>query len=57
MCSAENKSILMSLLYEAHKKYHYQKKFSIQRILRETRFNALEFGEALNLIWIFYKLK
>ncbi|RBQ24626.1 tRNA(Ile)-lysidine synthase [Candidatus Methanobinarius endosymbioticus] len=43
------------LLYEVHKKYPYLKKFSIQRILRETRAGALEPGEALNLIWSFYK--
>lgn len=44
------------LLYEVHKKYPYMKKFSIQRILRETRSGALEPGEALDLIWSFYKL-
>ena len=43
------------LLYEVHKKFPYMKKFSIQRILRETRSGALEPGEALDLIWIFYK--
>lgn len=42
------------LLYETHKKYPYLKKFSIQRILRETRAGVLEPGEALNLIWSFY---
>jgi uncharacterized protein len=45
------------LLYEVHKNYPHLKKFSIQRILRETRSGALEPGEALNLIWSFYKLK
>ncbi len=43
------------LLYEVHKKYPYMKKYSIQRILRETRSNVLEPGEALKLIWSFYK--
>ncbi len=43
------------LLYEVHKKFPYLKKFSIQRILRETRSGALEPGEALGLIWSFYK--
>jgi len=45
------------LLYEVHKKFPYMKKFSIQRILRETRSGALEPGEALDLIWSFYKIK
>ncbi|MCL2116261.1 MAG: 7-cyano-7-deazaguanine synthase [Methanobrevibacter sp.] len=45
------------LLYEVHKKYPYMKKFSIQRILRETRSGALEPGEALDLIWSFYKIE
>ena len=44
------------LLYETHKKYPYLRKFSIQRILRETRSGALEPGEALDLIWSFYRL-
>ena len=44
------------LLYEVHKKYPYLKKYSIQRILRETRSSALEPGEALDLIWSFYRL-
>lgn len=43
------------LLYEVHKKYPHMKKYSIQRILRETRASALEPGEALDLIWSFYK--
>lgn len=43
------------LLYESHKEYPYFKKFSIQRILRETRSGALEPGEALDLIWSFYR--
>ena len=45
------------LLYEVHKKFPYMKKFSIQRILRETRSGALEPGEALDLIWSFYKTR
>ncbi len=45
------------LLYEVHKKYPHLKKYSIQRILRETRSSALEPGEALDLIWSFYKTK
>ncbi|MDR3222800.1 MAG: ATPase [Methanobrevibacter sp.] len=43
------------LLHEAHKKYPHIKKFSIQRILRETRSGALEPGEAIEQIWSFYK--
>ena len=43
------------LLYEVHKKFPHMKKFSIQRILRETRASALEPGEALDLIWSFYR--
>ncbi len=45
------------LLYEVHKNYPYLKKYSIQRILRETRSQALEPGEALDLIWSFYRTK
>ena len=45
------------LLYEVHRKYPYLKKYSIQRILRETRSQALEPGEALDLIWSFYKIE
>ena len=45
------------LLYEVHRKYPHMKKFSIQRILRETRSGALEPGESLDLIWSFYKTK
>ncbi|WP_407433027.1 ATPase [Methanobrevibacter sp.] len=45
------------LLYEVHKNYPHMKKYSIQRILRETRSQALEPGEALDLIWSFYKTK
>ena len=45
------------LLYEVHKNYPYLKKYSIQRILRETRSQALEPGEALDLIWSFYKTR
>ncbi|MGZ7043739.1 MAG: ATPase, partial [Methanobacterium sp.] len=33
-----------------HKKYPHMKKFSIQRILRETRAGVLEPGEALEMI-------
>ena len=63
----ENKSLTMHynlnkfkgfgcpLLYEVHKKFPHMKKYSIQRILRETRSGALEPGEALDLIWSFYK--
>ena len=43
------------LLYEVHRKFPHMKKFSIQRIFRETRSGALEPGEALDLIWSFYK--
>ncbi len=43
------------LLYEVHRKIPYMRKFSIQRILRETRSGALEPGEALDLIWSFNK--
>ena len=42
-------------LYEVHKKFPHMKKYSIQRILRETRSGVLEPGEALELIWSFYK--
>lgn len=45
------------LLYEVHRKYPHLKKYSIQRILRETRSSALEPGEALDLIWSFYKTR
>ena len=45
------------LLYEVHKKFPHMRKFSIQRILRETRSGALEPGEALDLIWSFNKIK
>lgn len=45
------------LLYESHRKFPHIKKFSIQRILRETRSGALEPGEALDLIWSFYKIE
>lgn len=38
------------LLKEVHKKYPYMRRFSIQRILRETRAGVLEPGEALNMI-------
>lgn len=39
------------LLHETQRKYPHLKKFSIQRILRETHSQALETGEALKLIW------
>lgn len=54
---SEFKGFGCPLLYEVHRKFPYMKKFSIQRILRETRSGALEPGEALDLIWSFYKIK
>lgn len=39
------------LLGEIQKKYPHMRRYSIQRILRETRAGALEPGEALDLIW------
>lgn len=63
---SENKSLTMHynlnkfkgfgcpLLYEVHKKFPHMKRYSIQRILRETRSGVLEPGEALDLIWSFY---
>lgn len=45
------------LLYEVHKKYPHMKKYSIQRILRENHSGALKPGQALDLIWSFYKTK
>ncbi len=38
------------LLGEVQKKYEYMRRFSIQRILRETRAGVLESGEALDMI-------
>ncbi|MBI5681155.1 MAG: ATPase [Methanobacterium sp.] len=38
------------LLTEVHKKYPHMRKFSIQRVLRETRAGILEPGEALEMI-------
>jgi len=38
------------LLNEVHKKYPHMRKFSIQRVLRETRAGLLEPGEALEMI-------
>lgn len=38
------------LLNEVHKKYPHMRKFSIQRVLRETRAGILEPGEALEMI-------
>ena len=52
---SEFKGFGCPLLYEVHRKFPHMKKFSIQRILRETRSGALEPGEALDLIWSFYK--
>ena len=43
------------LLFEVHKKYPHMKKFSLQRIFRETRAGALEPGEALDLAWNLFK--
>lgn len=39
------------LLGEVEKKNPFMRKYSIQRVLRETRSGALEPGEALDLIW------
>lgn len=38
------------LLNEVHKKYPHMRKYSIQRVLRETRAGILEPGEALEMI-------
>ena len=38
------------LINEVHKKYPHMKKYSIQRVLRETRAGILEPGEALEMI-------
>ena len=38
------------LINEVHKKYPHMRKFSIQRVLRETRAGILEPGEALEMI-------
>ncbi|WP_431061617.1 ATPase [Methanobacterium sp.] len=38
------------LINEVHKKYPHMRKFSIQRVLRETRAGVLEPGEALEMI-------
>lgn len=38
------------LIKEVHKKYPHMRKFSIQRVLRETRAGILEPGEALEMI-------
>ncbi len=38
------------LLGEVQKKYSYMRRFSIQRVLRETRAGVLESGEALDMI-------
>lgn len=39
------------LLGEVEKKFPHMSRYSIQRVLRETRSGALEPGEALELIW------
>lgn len=39
------------LLGEVEKKFPHMSRYSIQRVLRETRAGALEPGEALELIW------
>lgn len=41
------------LLNEVHKKHPHMRRYSIQRVLRETRAGALEPGEALDLIMKF----
>lgn len=46
----KSKNFGCPLLKETIKKYPYMKKYSIQRILRETRAGALEPGQALTLI-------
>ena len=46
----KNKYFGCPLLIETIKKYPYMKKYSIQRILRETRSGALEPGQALDQI-------
>ncbi|HML05572.1 MAG TPA: ATPase [Methanobacterium sp.] len=38
------------LINEVHKKYPHMRKFSLQRVLRETRAGVLEPGEALEMI-------
>ena len=38
------------LINEVHKKHPHMRRYSIQRILRETRAGVLEPGQALNLI-------
>ena len=39
------------LLGEVQKKFPHMRRYSIQRVLRETRAGALEPGQALDLIW------
>lgn len=39
------------LLGEVQKKFPYMRRYSIQRVLRETRAGVLEPGQALDLIW------
>ena len=55
--TTSHKLLAQKVLYEVHKKFPHMKKYSIQRILRETRAGALEVGEALDLIWSFYRTK
>jgi predicted PP-loop superfamily ATPase len=38
------------LINEVHKKHPHMRRYSMQRILRETRAGVLEPGQALNLI-------
>lgn len=45
------------LLAEVQKKFPHMRRYSIQRVLRETRSGALEPGEALDLIWSLCKDK
>ncbi|MFB2623759.1 ATPase [Methanothermobacter marburgensis] len=39
------------LLGEVHRRYPHMRRYSIQRVLRETRAGVLEPGEALELVW------
>lgn len=43
------------LLGEVQKKFPHMRRYSIQRVLRETRAGALEPGQALDLIWSLFK--
>ncbi len=40
----------MSLIGEVHKKHPHMRRYSIQRVLRETRAGILEPGEGLDQI-------